>query len=416
MLLTAGPTDQIGSLRLAQNFRSWQRNTIHTGLLPVIAIGGMRGKSTVVRMLDEIYRAAHLRTATWTNLGVEVRGRRLQGELAAWSTSLSRIAAGTIDIAIQELHWSTINAVGLPPSSYPIVGVTTLCPEEDDYRKQEIQRASLATERMAVAVHETGLFVGSGDDYRLMDIARDVDPPLMITAKSHELPALQSHLRDGGASIWIEGDSIRLGNGDARVNLISTRAIPSSLKGHARFQLSNAMTAAAIAYATGISLDTIRESLKSFVSSFDLLPASFNVHNGAPFTAIVNRLEPPGIMRWILRAANPRAKHRQISVLGDLASLSKNECLEIGRTLGRSHGAVLLHSQTDAVLVEQIRRGVAANAYPPLIIHLPTERRALNRAFQTVQPEDVLLIFCSDDGRAANRAVARQITGSQAVL
>jgi cyanophycin synthetase len=411
MLLTAGPADQESSLRLAKNFRSWQRNTIQSGLLPVIAIGGTRGKSTVVRMLDHIFRSAHLRTATWTNLGIEVRGRRQQGELAAWSTSLSRIAAGTIDVAIQELHWSTVNAVGLPPSSYPVVGITTLWPEEEGEHNREIQAASLASERMALAVHDTGLFVGSGDDYRLTDIARDIDPNLMITARSRELPALQLHFQGGGAGIWHDDDAIRIGDGETVIDLVSPRLIRSSFRGRAMFQLSNAMAAASIAYATGISLDTIRKSLTSFEATADLLPASFNIHEGPEFTAVVNRMETPGITRSILRATNPRAKHRQITVLGDLASLAVEDCLEIGRMLGRNHGAILLHSQTDESRVEQMRRGIAGNQYPPLIIHLPTERRALNRAFQTIQPDDVMLVLTSDDGRAANRAIARQIDG-----
>jgi hypothetical protein len=98
-----------------------------------------------------------------------------------------------------------------------------------------------------------------------------------------------------------------------------------------------------------------------------------------------------------------------MTVFGDLACLSAEECVEIGRMVGRIHGAVLLHSQSDDRLVQALRRGIASNDYPPLIIHLPTERRALNRMFQTVQPEDVLLIFTCDDGRAANRAIMRQL-------
>jgi cyanophycin synthetase len=408
MLIEAEVSERSDRLRLAPNFRSWQRNTVVSGLLPVIAIGGTRGKSIVVRMLDEIYRAAHLRTATWTNQGIEVRGRRQQGELAAWSTTLSRIAAGTIDVAIQELHWSTVNAVGLPPSSYPVVGIINLWPDEEDHR-EHIRLATVGTERMAVATNESGLFVAAGEDYRLMDIAHEVNPNTMITARSRELPALHAHLEENGSSLWVEKDVIYIGDGDQKIELMPTREIVSSLGGHALFQLTNAMTAAGIAYATGIAIDTIRESLRNYSTSVDTLPASFNVFDSAPYITVVNRIESPGITRSIIRAANPRGRKRQISVFGDLGSMTTEECLDLGRMAGRYHGAVLLHSQSDDALVEQFRRGIASNEYPPLIIHVATERRALNRAFQTAQPEDVMLIFTSDDGRAATRAVMRQL-------
>lgn len=408
MLIDLETAPESTALRLAPNFRAWQRNTVEAGLLPVIAVGGMRGKSTVVRMLDEIYRAAHLRTATWTNQGIEVRGRRQQGELGAWSTTLQRVAAGTIDVAIQELHWSTINAVGLPPASYPVVAVVNLCGEDDEDHPELIRLANLGAERMARATRDGGMLVVAGDDFRLMDISRDSGADTLVVARSHELPIVQTHLAETGAAIWIEDDQIFLGDGAARILLMRIETITSSLRGEALFQVTNAMTAAAIAYATGIGSDTIRDALESFVNSSEALSSSFNVHHKNPLLAVVNRIEPPGITRAIVRAANPRGRRRQMSMFGDLACLSTEECTEIGRLLGRTHGAVLLHSQSDERLVQAMRRGIASAEYPPLIIHLTTERRALNRMFQTAHPEDVLLIFTSDDGRAANRAVLRQ--------
>jgi cyanophycin synthetase len=293
-----------------------------------------------------------------------------------------------------------------------VVGITNLWPDDDEDHREHIRLATVGTERMAVATHDSGLFVGAGEDYRLMDIVHEVNPNTLITARSRELPALHAHLEDNGASLWIEKDSIFLGDGDRQIELLPTREVVSSLGGHALFQLSNAMTAAGIAYATGIAIDTIRDSLRAYTTSVDCLPGSFNIFTSTPYTAIVNRIESPGVTRSIIRAANPRRRKRQISVFGDLSGLTPEECLDIGRMAGRYHGAVLLHSQSDETLVQQFRRGIASNEYPPLIIHAATERRALNRAFQTAQPEDVMLIFTSDDGRAATRAVLRQTSGS----
>ncbi|HEU0164082.1 MAG TPA: hypothetical protein VFQ54_03500, partial [Thermomicrobiales bacterium] len=74
------------------SFQKWQRDTLLSGLLPVIGVAGTSGKSTVVRLLDRIFRDAGLRTATWTNLGIEIRGRRQRGELSGWALALSRLA------------------------------------------------------------------------------------------------------------------------------------------------------------------------------------------------------------------------------------------------------------------------------------------------------------------------------------
>jgi UDP-N-acetylmuramyl tripeptide synthase len=276
------------------------------------------------------------------------------------------------------------------------------------------------------------LLVASADDFHLMDVVGSLAPNLMLIARSRGLPALESHLRQGGTAIWhekhhsheapdqsgvqreITHDVIHLGDGTTTLELMPSREIPASMGSRVLFQLANAMTAAAIAYATGINLETIQTALSTFEAQPEMLPASFNIHRAKSFSAYVNRLETPGITRSILRAINPRAKRRQITVVGDLAERSPAESLEIGRMLGRNHGAILLHSQSDEHLVEQMRRGIAADAYPPLVIHFDTERRALNRAFQSLQEGDTLLVLASDDGRAANRAIARQIANPSA--
>src|SRR5699024_3565591 len=123
------------------SFRSWQRDMLRSGLLHVIGVSGTRGKSTVLRLVEAMIKESHLRCATWTDMGVQIRGRRQRGELAGWSRALSRLSEGTIDLALQELDWNTVNAVGLPPQSYPVMAITGL--REWERSENESHSASL---------------------------------------------------------------------------------------------------------------------------------------------------------------------------------------------------------------------------------------------------------------------------------
>src|SRR5690606_31323577 len=105
------------------SFRSWQRDTTLNGTLPIIGIGGTRGKSTVLRLVESMLVTMHLRRATWTDLGVQIQGRRQRGEISGWRHALTRLSEGSIDVALQELDWATVNAAGLPNGSYPIVAL-----------------------------------------------------------------------------------------------------------------------------------------------------------------------------------------------------------------------------------------------------------------------------------------------------
>lgn len=395
-------------LRIAPNFRSWQRDTISRGILPVIAVAGSRGKSTVARMLDAIFRAAHLRTATWTNLGVEIRGRRQQGELSGWSLALSRLAESTIDIAIQELHWSTINAVGLPEATYPVAVLTNvLGPSDTSGRSGHVEQDRRAAIRMVQAVHPDGLLVVNGDDPVLPHLTSELASATAITSLSEESPAIRHHLQDGGSGAWQREGQALLGGHDTQLSIGKVGDFPVTIQGGAPSQIANLLAAASTGYAIGVDVPTIVGALRDFHTDPEILPGSFNMFEKGSFRACIDRVGTSSTLRSVLRAVNPGNKRRQITVVGDLASFPLPDIHEIGRLIGRHHGAIIVHSNMDPHAIDEFRRGIAANEYPPIVIYLPTERRALNRALKTAGSDDVLLVLNQGDPGMAIRALTR---------
>jgi cyanophycin synthetase len=392
------------------SFRSWQRDTHLSGLLPVVGISGTRGKSTVLRLLEAMLQSSHLRTASWTDLGVEVRGRRQRGELSGWTNALMRLAEMSIDVALQELDWATVNAVGLPPGSYPVVALIGLR-ERTDAPEQSPSLASAirAAQRVADAVHPDGFIVANADDYYTMDAIADSDATVILVAQSQDSPALRRHLKDGGSAVWVRSGSILIGDADHHVRVCRVTDIPVTLDGDASFNVTNALISIALAQSMGIDLPCIVRSLREFRSTWEILPGSLNVYEGTTFRAVVDQLGPAWVLRPVLKAINPMLSRRQITVVGDLRWIAPEDVQEVGRLLGRCHGAIVLHSEQDEDLVGAFRRGLASNAYPPLFIYLPTERRAINRALKGLRSDDVLLILTAGDSGPANRAIRRHI-------
>ncbi|HYI25115.1 MAG TPA: hypothetical protein VD767_06865, partial [Thermomicrobiales bacterium] len=247
-------------LRSAPTFRAWQRSTVEHGLLPVVAVAGGRGKSTVARMVDAIVNAALLRSATWTNLGVELRGRRQRGEIGGWAVALSRLAESSLDIALQEMHWSTINAVGLPHASYPVIALTNLNGVSEHQPPSNGDAESLrGALRAASAAHHLGTVVASADDSGLYDAARTTQAQLVVTALARESPVLRAHLQAGGQAVWIENDYVRGGSSTNSLSFCHVNDLECALNGSVQFEVANALTAIAIASAVGIDHKTISE-------------------------------------------------------------------------------------------------------------------------------------------------------------
>lgn len=409
-MATSSVIDDISRAPVEREVQQWQRDTMLSGLLPVIGIAGTGGKTTVVRMLDAILSEAMLRTATWTDLGVEIRGRRQRGELSGWSLALSRLAEGTIDVAIQELHWSTIHAVGLPAMSYPVLALTNLTGgQAEGWNPDQLRNAQASVSRVADAAHPAGILVVNGDDYSLVDAATQTKARPVVIARSRESPSILRQLRAGAPAGWNDAGGLVLSPGDGTPSfpLMAVKDVPATIDGSATFQISNAMIASAIAWSIGIKRADIQRGLRGFHSDPELMPGSFNHWENASIRAVVSQLASSWQTRLVLRSINPGAKRRQITVLGNLGAMSIADVVEMGRLLGRYPGAILLYENGDQQRLDAFRHGITANAYPPLIVHLPTERRAINRALRTVRDGDVLLLLPSGDSAVACRAVAR---------
>ncbi|HET8522320.1 MAG TPA: hypothetical protein VFL82_03745 [Thermomicrobiales bacterium] len=390
------------------SFSDWRQKLRDEGAVPIIAVAGSRGKSTVIRVLDAIFRAAELSTATWTDMGVEIRGRRQSGELGPWSRALERLAAGRLDVAIQELDWSTVRAVGLPRGIYPVLTVTNVCVNSDQCMiHDEARRAMLALPSVLRAVHPEGVLVLNGEDYAVSGEEGKFPAPAILVAQSHENPLIRGQLRHNGTAVWIENGVVELGGSDHQVALCRVDSLPIALGGEASFQLMNVMVAASAAYATGISPAVIRGALAGFMPNPTDLPGSFNLIDAAGVTVVVDRPDPSWFLRPVMRVVRDIPHHRLITVAGQFAAAPVSDVQEIGRLVGRASSAVILHSQeSDGERSERLRQGIAMNDVPPVVIRTTTERRAMNRALSMARPGDAVLIL-AEQAPAVLRSVMR---------
>lgn len=410
MLLATASISEAGNPRPA-SFRRWQHEHSRNGTLPIIGVAGSRGKSTVIRMIEAVLRGAGLRSAIWTNTGVEILGRRQRGELAAWSQALERLATGSIDIAIQELDWATVNAVGLPPASYATVAVTNLCGNSEACLLDEHTRSAFkAMPKLLDAVAERGALVLNLDDYQLASGHPREAALSFVTAVSKDSPILRERLSRGQYGVWLEQKTLVFGDSlnTPPTGVIDLGRLPLTLNGDAMFQASNAMTAIAICLAIGLDVPTIEDGLDGFESDSRTMPGAFNTFDYNRARLVVDRIDPSWFLRPVLRAVNPGANARQITVVGPLSDFPLDDIKEVGRLLGRYAGAIMVHSCDEDDWLREFRKGVSTNRVPPVIAHLATERRAINRLLKSAREHDALLIL-SNTPAIAIRAVQRSL-------
>jgi cyanophycin synthetase len=395
-------------LSLPQSINHWRSEVRSRGVPPVVAVAGSRGKSTVVHLLAAMLAAARVRAATWTDEGVRIVGRKQRGELLPWAKAMTMLADASLDVAIQELDWDTVHAVGLPPGSYPLVGVTNLCANSDAcLLRAETLRAVRALGTIREAADPAAVLVLNGDDWAVAggDLADDARNVLVTV--SRETPLVRSHLNNGGHAAWIEEDALHFGTEDRTERLMAFSEIAMTRNGVVGFQTINTLVAVGLARSIGLATAHIVSALRSFEPEPERLPGSFNMVEVNGATIVVDRPAAPWFLRQPLRAIGHVAADRHLRLVGRLDGISDGELVEAGRLLGRSGGVVIVHDEVGSGRRRDLLlQGIAANDVPPVVVNAKSESAAMSALLRMLRSGDVVYVL-ADDPRYVLRRLSR---------
>ena len=282
--------------------------------LPIVAVCGRWGKTTVARLLEAMIRPAYPRLALWTDQGVYVNGRRQQGELIPWQGALRALAGGELDLAIQELAAPTVNAVGLPAEAYALGIVTSFCGNEEacllEPRSAGERQAQLAVAR---AVHPAGALVLNADDHAVAEEGPATSGERIYYGASRRNPYIKVQLAAGARAVCISGGMIVLCEGTRTRPVLPVHEVALSLGGAIVFQVQNALAATAAAWRLGIAPPVIAATLRSFTSSATAMPGACNQFRIGAATVVVDRLTDPFSARALARGLRRvKGRHRRL--------------------------------------------------------------------------------------------------------
>lgn len=393
---------------LPESFAAWRDAAASRGALPVIAVAGSRGKSTTIDLFHTMLTAHGLRTARWTDNGVTIGGRRQRGELVPWTRALGLLASGALDIAVQELDWDTVHAVGLPRGAYPLVAVTNLCANSEAcLLREDTLRAVKALRTIRDAAHPDAVFVLNGDDWAVAGGEAEHLPRQILVGVSRDTPLLRAHRNRGGVSAWIEDDTVRFGEPNEASSIVPAADVRFNRGGAISFATTNVLIAAAMGLAVGLPAAAVADVLANHVPDPADVPGSFNVVERDGSLIVVDLPTPPYFLRAPLRAVGHLPGQRHIRMVGRLAGIPDEDLVEAGRLLGRGAGLVVIHGEdTSPERAELLRQGIAAHDVPPVVIRAATEATALSAVLRMLRPDDIVYVL-ADDPRAVLRRLRR---------
>jgi cyanophycin synthetase len=395
---------------VATEFKSPSTQAPPLPSLPLVAIAGTRGKSTVAWLLNEMLEAEDLRVGLWTTAGVFKRGRHLVGELGPWTEVVSALATGDLDIGIQELEDSVVTGVGLPRQTYPLAAISSLCGNNDDCLiSDEARRGHQAQHIVAQAVRPDGHLVLNADDQGVLSVGEETDASVTLFALHPDNPTLRRHQESGGSAVWLEDDQLIAGDHSEQHVIAEISRVGFTLNGSLTFQVQNLLCAAALAWRIGVSAESISRGIEAFQPDIERLPGSCNILEYEGATILLDSARQAWALRSLIRGIRDGMFQRTVVVTDGFPDLDDVQTHEAGRLIGRVADVVVTHRRAQGqVDLAVFKDGLANNDVPPLVFSLPSESEGIARALRMLDPGDLCLMLTQNIAEAVT--TIRQFT------
>ncbi|HYB94643.1 MAG TPA: cyanophycin synthetase [Vicinamibacterales bacterium] len=239
--------------------------------IPVIAITGTNGKTTVTRMIAHAARETGYRVGMTTTDGIWIGPDAVaEGDLTGpWSANVV-LSDSSVDIAVLETARGGIIKSGL---GYDWADVAVITNIQLDHVGQDgienIEDIARIKRLVAERVREGGTLVLNADDEQVTAFATHprvtaVPKSVVYFSQSALNPVVRQHVLRGGTAYVANGGWIEEQGAGGITRLTQIDLLPSTLSGTANFQVANVLAAAAGALSAGMPREAVVRALVSF--------------------------------------------------------------------------------------------------------------------------------------------------------
>lgn len=390
--------------------------------IPIVAITGTNGKSTVGRMVSAMFRAKGLTVGLTNTSGVYINDEQIKAVDASGPKSARTVLQDpTVEVAVLETARGGILREGLAFDHCDVGMVLNVTADHLGLKGvNTVEDLAKVKSVVTEAVGRRGVSILNADDPMTLRIARHAGGRISyftLNGGPEMSPFLQKHVAEGGLLAArepsIHGGDLIIHDGNRRIRVMSAGDIPATLSGLADFNTANALAAVLAGYAQRVPVETMAAALRGFTSSYVDNPGRFNIHDAHGFRVVVDYAHNPAAMRAIgqvVERLRPRVG-RVIGVVSIPGDRRDEDIREMGEIAGGLFDELVFRERPDGrgretgAVVALLTEGALAAGFAEAHLHrILSEPRAVEAGLRLAQPGDLVMIFPT-----AIEAVWRQV-------
>ncbi len=370
--------------------------------VPVALVTGTNGKTTTVRLAQHILRGCDRTVGLSSTDWIAVNDRIIdRGDWSGPGGARSVLREADVDVAILETARGGLLRRGLGVNHANAALITNVAEDHlGDFGSQNLDELLDIKWIVSRAVERDGVLILNADDPLLVGKSAEFPGEIVWFSLDARNAVVDLHVQTGGLAFVLDGaDLVRL-HGDESQLICSSIDIPITLGGAARHNVANALSAAALCDALGVSLEEISRGLTTMSQNEN--PGRCNVYSVQGVSVLVDFAHNPHAMQALFDMAGALPAKRRLLAFSQAGDRTDDAI----RELARSAWSIGL----DAVIIselEQYARGreqgvvygiirdelLRCGANEDQIRHFKEESESLDAALEWAEKGDLIIML-----------------------
>ena len=371
--------------------------------IPIVAVTGTNGKSTTTRLIAHILSEAGRKVGMTNSDGIYVRGELVEaGDWTGFGGAARVLGEPRLDVAVLETARGGILLRGIGYAVNDVSVVTNV--SADHLGLQGIDTLDELAEVKGTIVRITrreGWAVLNADDPRVWAMRAGARCRIYAFSLEGRSPTIDETVDRGGRSATLDDGWIVLRRAGGRPRRVAEVAsLPVAMGGLSRYNVANALAAAAACDVLGLSSRRIANGLTSFARDVAANPGRLNLFEREGIVALVDFAHNEAGLAGLMEVARAVAGGASVRLALGTAGDRTDEILHrLGVIAGGADDLVIaekahyLRGRDLDEMNELLRGGAREGGYAGEIASHPSELGALQALIARASPGDVCAVM-----------------------
>lgn len=387
------------------------------GRIPITAVTGTNGKTTTVRLISHLLRHAGRNVGMACTGTIEIDNHVvMRGDYSGPMGAQTVLREPTVEHAVLEVARGGIMRRGLGFDECEVGVLLNVASdhlgERDLHTLDDLARCKTV---VVDAVRPGGTAVLNADDERSLESAQWVRGDVIYFTLDPDSRPVHQHVREHGVAFTVHNGNIVMRQGHVEAEVIPVDNVPITFDGHARFNVANALAAAAAGYALGLTVGDIQMGLQTFHPTPGQNPGRTNLVEADGVKVLIDYGHNVPALEALADLVSGLPANRRISVASAPGNRRDEDLTGLGMQLAKMHDSLYV-CETDprgrpiGEAAGLMRSGAESAESPCRAQVVMDEHEAVEKALDEAGEGDLLVLLVDDIDSAIHRVKGRSFT------